>query len=107
MKLPAPIVRSFRDAQLNFDALSRLFALITGVNGGQVTVTFSGATASNTVTVAHGLGRVPKAVVATSSAGFGVVYHVTAITSTSFDITGFYPPGALTGAFTASWIAVA
>lgn len=76
---------------------------------GVVTLAYAAANTSNTVTVTHGLGRVPAAVVATSlgAPAFGNITNANIVgsTSTTFNING-ETQAAFTGNVTLYWIAI-
>jgi hypothetical protein len=73
---------------------------------GQNTVTFTAASNSAAKTVTHGLGRIPTQVQANGLSGAnGVFYEVIAITSTTFDVIGWHPAGAISATYGFGWFA--
>lgn len=113
MQLPAQVVRSFKDIQLNFESLTRFFvqnAVATRKiqNSGSTTLTWTASTDSAVVTVPHRLGAVPGSIVATIAAiGSGqVAYPITGNADRdSFDLQGI-SRAAFSGTLGVYWKAI-
>lgn len=118
MRFPVVPVHTFEDATLNFEALQKTLTnpgaalpflqlasaqqLALAFGTGSLTYTASDTSAVQTIT--HGLGRTPKAVLATSTA-FLQYFVVTAPSTTTFQIQG-QVKAAGTGTGTFYWLAI-
>ena len=107
-----PHVLRDRDAQANFDDLVKRLGF-ERVKIGSGTVTWPGATPiSDPVTVDHGLGSTPRAVLVTGNTNQGevVAFQAYGKTSTQFQVEGEFVRGFMPGAGAASgfdWVAYA
>lgn len=96
--------------------LGSLIRQLQGALGGKTikvgtdTVTFTAATNSAAKTVTHGLGTTPVAITAFGIGDTGVlgIFYdcINTPGSTSFDIVGYRPAGAISGTKTFTWIAI-
>lgn len=97
--------------------LQRLWSLVRQVQGnldgktirsGTDTVTFTASQSSATKTITHGLPSTPTAIVMTTGTGTaGITLNYHTVTATTFGVSGFSAPGALTGTYPFSWVAFA
>lgn len=105
LQLPYQIVHGFEDIQANFETITGLSTIATGI----ATLSFTASTNSGNTVVTHKLGRVPVVVVATSffAAAFGQIPNCNtfAYTSTAFTVNGM-TASSFTGSATVAWIAV-
>lgn len=98
--------RFIQDRVLGDPRLSAVLAR-PSVAGGTGQVTFSASALSNTVTVAHGLGRVPRAVVVSALGYVDLVFAATNLgDATSFDVTAARAAGAWSGSPYFAWVAL-
>jgi hypothetical protein len=112
VKLPASLVRTWGDLQLNFDAIGKTLGRLQFIAFGADVLTWPGGSGfTNTLTVNHGLSRAPTIAVGTATLAAGTpacIVHVVAITSTQIQWRGLDPTSSPAAATTKPfyWLAI-